>query len=69
MKNNKSVNDIIKTEHIGEWVAMSRDYKKVLGHSSSLIQLQKQVGKEVVYVKPLPNNSIFSFSPSVLCRG
>lgn len=43
---------VIEKKHEGMWVAVSPDYKKVVGFSSDILKLEKKVGTDnVVYVR------------------
>lgn len=45
-----------------EWVALSRDNTKIIGHDKSLAELDKRVNPdEVVYMKIPPSGSYLSF--------
>ena len=57
---NKAV-DFIKKEHIGKWVALSKNRKGVVAYSNNLKDLQQKVGKNVVYIRPLPTDTVFAF--------
>jgi hypothetical protein len=53
---------IFTPEHENKWVALSRDHKKVLLSSESLLELKKAVGKgDVVYMKVPPGDVYLSF--------
>ena len=53
---------ILTRKHEGKWVALSRDYKKVLSYNESLVILNKEVGEEkVVYMKVPPADVYLSF--------
>ena len=42
----------LRKEHEGKWVAVSSDYKKIVGYSESLQELEKMVkGAQVVFFK------------------
>lgn len=52
MKGPVDLTKIIKRGHEGKWVALSKDYKKVLGASGNLKTLTKKVGRQdVVYMR------------------
>lgn len=53
---------ILKKEHEGKWVAITSDYKKIVGYSQSLRDLQKSVKDvDVVYLKGFPSDVKFAF--------
>jgi hypothetical protein len=63
MKNvNNNLSKILKKEHEGKWVAVSPDYKKVIGYSNTLKELTNKIKTEVVYTKVLPSDTIFAFN-------
>lgn len=59
------VTNLAKTltkKHEGKWVALSRDYKKILSFDESLVALNKKIGDQsVVYMKVPPSNAYLSF--------
>jgi len=61
MKDKDKTYNFIKEEHIGKWVALSKDKKEVVGYSDSLKDLQQKVGKDAVYTRPLPTDTVFAF--------
>ncbi len=43
---------VIKKHHAGKWIAVSDDYKRVVGFSRSISVLEKKVGTDnVVYLR------------------
>jgi len=63
MKNkNYDLTKILGKTHENKWVALSPDYKKVVGSSVKLVRLQKSVGKkEAVYMFVSPSDVHFAF--------
>lgn len=62
MLKNNDLSKILKKQHENQWVALSKDCRKVVGFSSSLISLEKKVGtKKVIYMKAPPSGVIFAF--------
>jgi hypothetical protein len=52
MENITDLTKIIKKEHENKWVAVSKDYKKVLGFSEDLLDLRNRIDSiEAVYLK------------------
>lgn len=52
----------IKSEHVNQWVALSRDYKKVVASSDSLLMLaQNTKDQDVLLVKAAP--MLVSYAP------
>ncbi|OGG64202.1 hypothetical protein A3C18_00060 [Candidatus Kaiserbacteria bacterium RIFCSPHIGHO2_02_FULL_54_11b] len=49
---NKDFTDLLKDEHYGKWLAVSKDYSKILGFSEDLKQLTHKFKQEkVVYTR------------------
>ena len=66
MKNNLkkgfSLSGLMRKEHEGKWVAISADYKKVVGYSDDLKKLAREVGDEkVVYHMGLSSDKNYAF--------
>ena len=58
---NTNVFRILKNIHQNKWVALSRDYKKVIDFSKNLTALNKRIGnKDVVFIRVLPKDLIFA---------
>lgn len=55
---------LITKAHENKWVALSVDYKKLLGSSESLISLKKKIGKvKAVFMHVLPAD--LGYAPNV----
>jgi hypothetical protein len=53
---------ILNKEHESKWVAVSKDYKKVVGFSSDLMRLKKKVGNtRVVFIKVPTSGRTYAF--------
>jgi hypothetical protein len=63
MKKLVDLSRILTKDHEKKWVALSTDYKKVLGYSSDLIDLRKKMkgDEEVVYLKMPESGRRYSF--------
>ncbi|MBX4198223.1 hypothetical protein KW782_02700 [Candidatus Parcubacteria bacterium] len=52
LSNQQHFHKMFNKEHEGKWVAISSDHKKIIGYSSNLQSLAKQVETDdVVYLK------------------
>lgn len=58
---NNNLSKIIKKEHFGKWVAVSNDYKKVIGYSNNLKELADKFSNKVIYMKALSPETQYSF--------
>jgi len=62
MKKNTNLSKILNKTHENKWVALSPNRSKVLGFSSSLIELRNKVdNKDALYMKVLPSDASFAF--------
>jgi len=62
MKKAIDLSKILTEVHERKWVALSRDYRTVIGSSESLSALKKIVGtRDVVYMKVPPSDIIFAY--------
>ncbi len=53
---------ILKEQHENKWVALSRDYTKVMGVNSKLKDLKEKIGDEdVVYMKVPSSDRIYAY--------
>jgi adenine-specific DNA methylase len=59
---NNDLSKIIQEKHVGKWVAISTNYKKILGYSNTLNELTRKYSGDVVYLKPLSPDMQYSFS-------
>lgn len=56
-----NVSRILKKTHENKWIALSRDYKKVVDFSRDLTALNKRIGnKDVIFMRVLPKDLIFA---------
>jgi len=63
MNRTRDLSKIIKKIHERKWVALSRDYRKVVGYSDNLVLLRKEVGaRDVVYMKVPRMDTYHAFS-------
>lgn len=47
---------VLKTEHIGKWVALSSNYKRLLAVGETLAEVLRKTGRaEVVVMQVMPN--------------
>lgn len=47
---------VVKPEHIGKWVALSSNYKKLLAVGETLAEVLRKTGRaEVVVMQVMPN--------------
>lgn len=54
---------IIKKHHERKWVALSKDYKKVIAFDENLLALTKKIGKrKVIYMRVPPSDVFLTFS-------
>ncbi len=54
---------IITKKHEGKWVALSKDYKKIIAFSEDVLKLEKMVkGNEVIYLRPLRSDTQYCFN-------
>jgi hypothetical protein len=59
---NSDLRNILSKEHSDNWVALTSDHKKVVGHSKNLVELKNNVGIEgVVYIKVPASGASYSF--------
>ena len=63
MQKGINLSKILKKEHEGKWVALSDDYKKVVGYSESLVKLRAAIPEkiDVVYTKVLRSDVSYAF--------
>jgi hypothetical protein len=62
MKINFDLSKVLDKSHEKKWVALSPDRSKVLGSSSSLLELKNKIKeKDAIYMKVLPSDTSFAF--------
>lgn len=61
--NNKDLSKILKSSHQNKWVAISRDYRKVVAFADNLVDLDRKVKNptQVIYTRIIAKN--VSFAP------
>jgi hypothetical protein len=58
----RDLTKVLNKSHENKWVALSSDYKKVLGSSENLIELTKAItDKSAVYLKVPPSDAVYAF--------
>ncbi len=58
----QDLSKILKRKHEGKWVAISYDYKKIVGYSDNLQKLTKEIrDKNVIYLKALSSSVRYAF--------
>lgn len=61
-KSSSSAKSVIQKKHEGKWIALSMDFKKVLGYSDDVMGLVKKFGRdEVTYTKVLRSDVVYAF--------
>ncbi|OGI95763.1 hypothetical protein A2917_00400 [Candidatus Nomurabacteria bacterium RIFCSPLOWO2_01_FULL_42_17] len=59
---NSDLTKILNRDHENKWVALSANRDKVLGASSSLVELKNKISnKDVIYMKVQPRDVSFAF--------
>ena len=62
MQDSLDLRNVLTKDHSQKWVALSRDYKKVIDYSDDLIELRKKIGvADVVYIKVPESGRHYAF--------
>ena len=62
MKKSIDISKVVKLEHENKWVALSKDYKKLVSFDDNLLNLKRKVGEtDVVYMKVPPGDAYLTF--------
>lgn len=59
---NTDLSKILDERHFGKWIALSKDYSKIVGYSDTFKELEKKLGREgVVYMRAPQKNFVYAF--------